>query len=47
MRKRIGHWISGRETVGTSGRTAPVYNPAVGVLSGEVELADLARTVDA
>ena len=46
MRKRIGHWISGRETVGTSGRTAPVYNPAVGVLSGEVELAD-AREVNA
>src|SRR5680860_107934 len=39
MTKRIGHWISGRETPGTSGRTAPVYNPAAGVVSAEVDLA--------
>jgi len=37
--RRIGHWISGRENAGTSGRTAPVYNPATGRCSAEVELA--------
>src|SRR5665647_1183643 len=37
--RRIGHWISGRETPGTSGRTALVYNPAAGVVSAEVDMA--------
>ena len=44
--RRIGHWISGRENAGTSGRTAPVYNPATGRCSAEVELASGAE-VDA
>jgi malonate-semialdehyde dehydrogenase (acetylating) / methylmalonate-semialdehyde dehydrogenase len=38
---RIGHWIDGRLTAGTSGRTAPVYNPAHGVVSAEVDLATI------
>jgi malonate-semialdehyde dehydrogenase (acetylating)/methylmalonate-semialdehyde dehydrogenase len=39
MTQRISHWMAGRKTPGTSGRTAPVYNPATGLRSAEVELA--------
>src|ERR1017187_9700662 len=39
MTQRISHWMDGRKTAGTSGRTAPVYNPATGQASAEVELA--------
>jgi malonate-semialdehyde dehydrogenase (acetylating)/methylmalonate-semialdehyde dehydrogenase len=39
MTQRISHWIDGRKTPGTSGRTSPVYNPATGQHTGEVELA--------
>jgi malonate-semialdehyde dehydrogenase (acetylating)/methylmalonate-semialdehyde dehydrogenase len=46
MTTRISHWIDGRITAGTSGRTAPVYNPATGLQSGEVDLANAAE-VDA
>jgi malonate-semialdehyde dehydrogenase (acetylating)/methylmalonate-semialdehyde dehydrogenase len=41
MTTRISHWIDGRPQAGTSGRTAPVYNPATGVLTGEVDLASV------
>ena len=41
--KRISHWIDGTVTGGTSGRTAPVFNPATGVQGAEV---DLASTVE-
>jgi malonate-semialdehyde dehydrogenase (acetylating)/methylmalonate-semialdehyde dehydrogenase len=37
----IGHWIDGRPVAGTSGRTAPVYDPARGEQSGEVALASV------
>ena len=37
--KRIPHWIGGKVTPGTSGRTAPVYDPATGAQTGEVDLA--------
>jgi malonate-semialdehyde dehydrogenase (acetylating) / methylmalonate-semialdehyde dehydrogenase len=37
--QQIGHWIDGRRTPGTSGRTAPVFNPASGEQTGEVALA--------
>ena len=47
MTKRISHWIDGRETPGTSGRTAPVYNPATGQCSAEVELAGAGEISDA
>jgi len=44
---RIAHWINGRETAGTSGRTSPVYNPATGVVSGQVDLASTGEIDDA
>jgi malonate-semialdehyde dehydrogenase (acetylating)/methylmalonate-semialdehyde dehydrogenase len=46
MTTPISHWIAGRITPGTSGRTSPVYNPATGVQTGQVELASVAE-VDA
>src|SRR4051794_29119443 len=39
MVTRISHWIDGAATDGTSGRTAPVFNPATGERAGEGELA--------
>ena len=39
MTQRISHWMDGCKTAGSSGRTAPVYNPATGQASAEVELA--------
>src|SRR6188508_2337732 len=36
---RISHWIGGKTVAGTSGRTSPVYNPALGEQSAEVDLA--------
>ncbi|GAB3074323.1 CoA-acylating methylmalonate-semialdehyde dehydrogenase [Phycicoccus sp. Root563] len=41
MTTRISHWIDGRPTEGTSGRTSPVYNPATGAVTGEVDLASV------
>jgi malonate-semialdehyde dehydrogenase (acetylating) / methylmalonate-semialdehyde dehydrogenase len=35
----IDHWIGGRRVPGTSGRTAPVHNPATGEVTGQVPLA--------
>ncbi|HEX2893321.1 MAG TPA: CoA-acylating methylmalonate-semialdehyde dehydrogenase [Marmoricola sp.] len=46
MSTRVPHWINGREQAGTSGRTAPVYNPATGEVRAEVDLASTAE-VDA
>ena len=37
--ERIEHWVGGRPTVGTSGRSGPVYDPAVGEQVAEVSLA--------
>ncbi|WP_194398778.1 CoA-acylating methylmalonate-semialdehyde dehydrogenase [Microbacterium ureisolvens] len=39
----ISHWIDGAERASTSGRTAPVYNPATGAVSARVALADRAE----
>jgi malonate-semialdehyde dehydrogenase (acetylating)/methylmalonate-semialdehyde dehydrogenase len=36
----IGHWIDGARVASTSGRTAPVYDPALGVATKQVALAD-------
>lgn len=36
----ISHWIDGAESVSTSGRTVPVFNPATGAETGRVALAD-------
>src|SRR4051812_36428592 len=43
MATRITHWIDGKPTQGTSGRTGPVFNPATGLQSGEVDLASAAE----
>ena len=43
---QIGHWIGGRTVAGTSGRKGPVYNPATGRQTGEVDFATVAE-VDA
>ncbi len=39
MTERISHWIDGAAVAGSSGRTAPVFNPATGLQSAEVDLA--------
>ncbi|HKC27440.1 MAG TPA: CoA-acylating methylmalonate-semialdehyde dehydrogenase [Jatrophihabitans sp.] len=39
MTHRITHWIDGAPRAGTSGRTGPVFNPATGLQTGEVDLA--------
>src|SRR5919204_470235 len=38
---RIPHWIGGKRVDGTSGRSGPVYNPATGQQSGEVDFASV------
>ena len=37
--RRITHWIGGKPTLGASGRSGPVYNPALGIQTGEVDFA--------
>ena len=39
MTTRITHWTNGSATPGTSGRSGPVFNPATGEQTGEVDLA--------
>src|SRR6188508_3124785 len=39
--KRITHWINGAAAVGQSGRSGPVYNPAAGIQTGEVDFASV------
>jgi malonate-semialdehyde dehydrogenase (acetylating)/methylmalonate-semialdehyde dehydrogenase len=49
MTTRISHWIDGRTVSGSGDRTSPVFNPATGEHTGDVELAarpDLERAVD-
>ncbi len=43
MTSRIPHFIDGTLTPGISGRTAPVHDPATGVVSAEVDLANAAE----
>jgi len=38
----VPHWINGNLYPSTSGRTAPVYDPALGVVTKNVALADQA-----
>jgi malonate-semialdehyde dehydrogenase (acetylating) / methylmalonate-semialdehyde dehydrogenase len=38
---RISHWIGGRTVAGESGRKGPVYNPAQGVQTKEVDFASV------
>ena len=44
--KRISHWIGGRSVESTSGRSGPVFNPATGQQTGEVDFATV-EEVDA
>jgi malonate-semialdehyde dehydrogenase (acetylating)/methylmalonate-semialdehyde dehydrogenase len=39
--KRISHWIGGQLVEGKSGRSGPVYNPAIGAQTGEVDFASV------
>lgn len=41
--KTIGHWIHGKTTPGTSERSSPVYDPALGVETARVALASAAE----
>src|SRR5215212_7493388 len=38
---RISHWIGGRSVEGQSGRSGPVFNPATGEQTGEVDFASV------
>lgn len=38
---RISHWIDGKVVPSNSGNTSPVYNPATGEQTGELELASV------
>jgi malonate-semialdehyde dehydrogenase (acetylating)/methylmalonate-semialdehyde dehydrogenase len=38
---RINHWIGGTRVAGESGRSGPVYNPATGEQTGEVDFASV------
>jgi malonate-semialdehyde dehydrogenase (acetylating)/methylmalonate-semialdehyde dehydrogenase len=38
---RISHWIGGKSVPGGSGRSGPVYNPATGQQTGEVDFASV------
>jgi malonate-semialdehyde dehydrogenase (acetylating) / methylmalonate-semialdehyde dehydrogenase len=40
---RINHWIGGRFVAGKSGRSGPVFNPAAGVQTAEVDFASVAE----
>jgi malonate-semialdehyde dehydrogenase (acetylating) / methylmalonate-semialdehyde dehydrogenase len=41
--KRISHWVNGHAVVGTSERSGPVYNPALGEQVAEVDFASVAE----
>jgi malonate-semialdehyde dehydrogenase (acetylating)/methylmalonate-semialdehyde dehydrogenase len=43
MTKRISHWIDGSILESTSGRDAPVFNPATGEVAAKVDLASVAE----
>src|SRR3954447_15557513 len=43
MTARIPHWTNGSETLGLSGRTSPVFNPATGIQPAEADLASRAE----
>ncbi|MEV7693846.1 CoA-acylating methylmalonate-semialdehyde dehydrogenase [Microbacterium sp. NPDC089189] len=42
MSETLGHWVHGAAWDGTSTRTAPVYNPALGTVQKQVRLASTA-----
>jgi malonate-semialdehyde dehydrogenase (acetylating)/methylmalonate-semialdehyde dehydrogenase len=40
--KQVHHWIDGRPVTGSSGRTGPVFDPALGEQTAEVDFASVA-----
>src|ERR687898_2963514 len=38
---RVSHWIGGQSVAGESGRSGPIYNPALGVQTKEVDFASV------
>src|SRR5688500_10570749 len=42
--EQLGHYVDGKRVAGRSARTAPVYNPALGVATSEVALASSRET---
>ncbi len=42
--EHLGHYIGGRRVAGASGRSAPVFNPALGVATTQVALASATET---
>ncbi len=44
--EHIHHFIGGKQTPSTSGRTGPVFNPATGLQTAQVDLASI-EEVDA
>ncbi len=42
--EHLGHYIGGRRVAGASGRSAPVFNPALGVATTQVALASASET---
>jgi len=43
MTTRISHWIDNQSQPGVSGRAAPVFNPATGAHTADVDLASSAE----
>ena len=41
--KKISHWVNGKVSTESSGRTGDIYNPATGKVSGKVEFASTAQ----
>ena len=41
--RAVHHWINGKESAGTSGRTADVFNPATGEVQAKLDLASKAE----
>jgi malonate-semialdehyde dehydrogenase (acetylating) / methylmalonate-semialdehyde dehydrogenase len=41
LAEAVNHWIGGRRVAGTSGRRGPVYNPATGAVTREVDFASV------
>jgi malonate-semialdehyde dehydrogenase (acetylating) / methylmalonate-semialdehyde dehydrogenase len=44
---RLGHFVAGQATAAGTGRSGPVYNPATGMVQGEVAYASAQETRDA
>ena len=45
--KQLGHFVGGKHRPGTSGRTSPVFDPATGAVTAEVQLASVEEVDEA